>query len=126
VLDKAKDGSWGKIVVWNSPVLTALEMKVNRSWAYTGNIVMYQLKVRNTSPAPQPFKVEFPIPENTTYLRGMVRRDTNTVTWEGTVQPYGVAVSHVWVRTPARSRTEIVGTARSRMTGGRQRSVMTK
>jgi immune inhibitor A len=114
VLGKANDGSWGKIAVWNSPVMNTLEMKVNRDKAYAGNIVMYQLKVQNTSPAPQPFSVTDPLPENTAYLRGDgYDASTNTVTWEGTVQPYGVAVAQLWVRvnadTPA--GTEILNTA---------------
>jgi immune inhibitor A len=114
VVDKADDGSWGKIAVWNSPVLTNLEMKVNRDKAYAGNIVMYQLKVRNMSPVAQDFMVTDELPENTTYLRGDGYDEaTNTVTWEGTVQPYGVAVSQIWVRlnSDTEAGTEIVNTA---------------
>jgi hypothetical protein len=114
VVDKAEDGSWGKIAVWNSPVLTTLEMKVNRAQAFAGNILMYQLKVRNMSPIAQKFVVSLPIPEGTTYLRGDgYDTSTDTVTWEGTVQPYGVAVSHVWVRVDAgvEPGTEIEGAA---------------
>jgi immune inhibitor A len=114
VLDKAKDGSWGKIAVWNATSLADLEMKVNREKAYGGNILMYQLKVRNVSPAPQKFMVSDTLPENTTYLRGGgYDKVTNTVTWEGTVEPNEVKVTHMWVRVNAGAErgTEIVNTA---------------
>jgi immune inhibitor A len=114
LVDEAEDGTWGKVVVWNSPVVTTLEMKVNRDKAYAGNIVMYQLKVRNMSPVAQDFMVTDELPENTTYLRGDGYDEaTNTVTWEGTVQPYGVAVSQIWVRlnSDTEAGTEIVNTA---------------
>ena len=69
VLDKAKDGSWGKIAVWNATSLVSLEKRVNLAKARPGQKLMYQLKVRNMSPAPQPFKVSDPIPANTTYVK---------------------------------------------------------
>jgi immune inhibitor A len=114
LVDEAMDGTWGKVVVWNSPVLTTLEKKVNREKAYAGNILMYQLKVRNMSPVPQEFSVSDPLPAGTTYLRGSdYDAATNTVEWSGTVQPYGVKVTHVWVRVNAgvEPGTEIVNAA---------------
>ncbi len=38
VLDKAKDGSWGKIAVWNATSLVGLEMKVDPAKAIPGQI----------------------------------------------------------------------------------------
>ncbi len=114
LVDEAKDGTWGKVVVWNSPVLTTLEMKVSRKQAYAGNILMYQLKVRNMSPVAQWFTVNDPLPAQTTYLRGdNYNPATNSVEWSGMVEPYGVAVSHVWVRVNADAEpgTEIVNAA---------------
>jgi immune inhibitor A len=114
VVDKAKDGSWGKIAVWNSPALTTLEKKVNRSKSFAGNILMYQLKVKNLTPISQKFVVTDPIPEGTEFLwGGRYDKATNTVTWKGTVRPNGVAVAHIWVRVKrdVAAGTEIVNTA---------------
>jgi immune inhibitor A len=115
VVDKADDGSWGKIAVWNSPGATVLEKKVNREQAYAGSILMYELKVRNLSPIPQKFLVSDPIPENTEIVRrdGYYDFATNTVNWTSTVEPFGVKTHFIWVRvkpgTPG--GTEIVNTA---------------
>jgi immune inhibitor A len=98
VLDKAKDGSWGKIAVWNATSLVSLEMKVNLAKALPGQILMYQLKLRNLSPAPQPFTVSDPIPANTTYLRGdFYNATTNSIEWSGTISPDETKVSQFWV-----------------------------
>jgi immune inhibitor A len=86
VLDKAKHGSWGKIAVWNATSLASLEMKVNLARARPGQTLMYQLKVRNLSPAPQPFTVSDPIPANTTYKSGgYFNTATNSIEWTGTI-----------------------------------------
>jgi immune inhibitor A len=98
VLDKAKDGSWGKLAVWNATSLAGLEMKVNLAQAFPGQILMYELKVRNLSPAPQPFKVVDPIPANTTYLRGdYYNAATNSIEWSGMISPNETKVSQFWV-----------------------------
>jgi immune inhibitor A len=98
VLDKAKDGSWGDIAVWNAASLASLEMKVNLAQAKPGQTLMYQLKVRNLSPAPQPFTVSDPIPANTTYLRGdYYNAATNSIAWTGTIGPDETKVSQFWV-----------------------------
>jgi len=86
VLDKDKHGSWGKIAVWNATSLASLEMKVNLARARPGHTLMYQLKVRNLSPAPQPFTVSDPIPANTTYrCGGYFSAATNSIEWKGTI-----------------------------------------
>lgn len=88
VLDKAKDGSWGKIAVWNATTLAGLSMKVNLARAFPGQILLYQLKVRNLSPAPQPFKVSDPIPANATFLYGAhYNSASKSIIWSGTVAP---------------------------------------
>ena len=98
VLDKAKDGTWGKIAVWNATSLAGLEMKVNLANAFPGQILMYHLKVRNLSPAPQPFTVSDLIPANTTYLRGdYYNAATNSIEWTGTIGPNETMVSQFFV-----------------------------
>jgi uncharacterized repeat protein (TIGR01451 family) len=99
VLDKAKNGSWGEIAVWNATSLVNLEMKVNMAKAFPGQGLMYQLKVRNISPATQSFKVSDPIPANTTYWRGAYyNAATNSIEWAGTIRPKETKVLNFWVR----------------------------
>jgi immune inhibitor A len=109
VLDKAKDGSWGKIAVWNATSLAGLEMKVHLAKAFPGQILTYQLKVRNLSPAPQPFMVIDPIPANTTYLRGdYFNAATNSIEWTGTIAPTETQVLQFWVTVNADTPVDTV------------------
>jgi uncharacterized repeat protein (TIGR01451 family) len=101
-------------LVFDGNLGTTLEKTVNRDRAYAGNILRYELKIRNLTPVQQTFMVSDPLPENTE----IVRREnydpaTNTVEWNGVVGPYGFQVYYVYVRvapgTPG--GTEIVNTA---------------
>jgi uncharacterized repeat protein (TIGR01451 family) len=86
VLDQASDGSWGRIAVWNAASLGKLEMSVNKSKVSAGQTLVYQLTVRNLSPAPQPFSVSNPIPTFTTYLSGNYYDPAaNSIEWTGTI-----------------------------------------
>jgi immune inhibitor A len=99
VIDQAKDGSWGDIAVWNATTLASVEMKASLDAAFPGQTLMYQLKVRNDSPAPQPFTVIDPIPANATFLRGdYYNADTNSIEWAGTISPSETKVTQFWVR----------------------------
>jgi immune inhibitor A len=98
VLDKAKNGSWGKIAVWNATSLVGLQMKVDVLKASPRRVLTYQLKVRNLGPAPQPFTVSDPIPVNTTYFQGkFYNPDTNSIEWTGIISPNQTKVLQVWV-----------------------------
>jgi immune inhibitor A len=98
VLDKAKDGTWGKIAVWNATHLVGLHMWAHQDQGHKGTIVRYTLKVRNLSPAPQPFTVIDPIPANTTYVQGRYYNSaTNQIEWTGTVRANETEVLNVWV-----------------------------
>jgi immune inhibitor A len=99
VIDQAKDGSWGDIAVWNATTLASVEMKASLDAAFPGQTLMYQLKVRNDSPAPQPFTVIDPIPANATFLRGdYYNADTNSIEWAGTISPSETKVTQFWVK----------------------------
>lgn len=88
VLDKAQDGSWGKIAVWNATSLASLEMTANAIKVATRQVLVYQLKVQNLGPAPQPFTVRDLIPAKTTYLSGLYfNAATNSIEWKGTIGP---------------------------------------
>jgi immune inhibitor A len=102
VLDKARDGSWGKIAVWNATSLAGLAVKVDKATAQAGDTLTYQLKVRNLGPAPQPFTVSDPIPANTTYRSGKhYVAATNSIEWAGTVKPNQTLVATFSVRVNA-------------------------
>jgi immune inhibitor A len=86
VLGKAPDGSWGRIAVWNATSLAGLQVSVNLAKASPGQKLVYQLKVRNLGPAPQPFTVRDPLPANTTYLSGdYFNAATKSIVWTGTI-----------------------------------------
>ena len=86
VLDKAEDGSWGKIAVWNATALTKLGVGATPTKVKRGATLMYTLSVRNLGPAPQPFAVSDPIPANTTYrMGGYYDPAKNSIEWTGTV-----------------------------------------
>jgi len=88
VLDKAQNGSWGKIAVWNGTSLVSLEKKVNLTRTGPGGTLKYELKVRNLTPATQSFKVSDPIPANTRYKSGSCyKAATNSIEWAGTLGP---------------------------------------
>jgi immune inhibitor A len=114
VVQKAKDGSWGQIAVWNSEGLTKLEVKVNLKEVFPGKTLVYQFKVKNATRVAQSFTVRDPLPANTQYQKGNYYNPaTNSIEWSGTVAPGGVKVGQVWVTvnpdTPA--GTVIVNTA---------------
>ena len=102
VLDKAKDGSWGKIAVWNATSLASLKMDVSLAKAAPGQQLVYVLTVKNLGPAPQPFMVKDPIPANTTYANGKhYNSATNAIEWSGTINPNQTMVSTFAVKVNA-------------------------
>jgi uncharacterized repeat protein (TIGR01451 family) len=106
VLDKARDGSWGKIAVWNATSLVGLQMKVSQAKVLPGGFLKYELKVRNLGPAPQPFTVSDPIPANTTYFGDghshhhddYYNAATNSIEWTGTIGPNQTREIEFWVK----------------------------
>jgi immune inhibitor A len=99
LVDQAEDGTWGKVVVWNSNAVTTLEKTVNREQAYTGSILEYQLKVQNLTPVTQEFTVTDPIPANTEVVRSInYNPATNAIEWSGVLEPWGFKTFYVYVR----------------------------
>jgi immune inhibitor A len=102
VLDKALNGSWGKIVVWNAKSLGSLEMKVNLAEVTPGQTLKYQIKVTNTSPARQSFTVTNAIPANTKFQKGPgYHADSNSIIWTGVLKPNQTKVINFWVKVNA-------------------------
>ena len=99
VVDKARDGSWGLIKLWNSPAVLDLTMQVHPTVARPGHIIQYTLKIVNTTPVSQSFELNNPIPENTTFFNGRYyKHSTNSILWKGTVSPYRTQYLVFWVR----------------------------
>ena len=99
VTGKANDGSWGKLVVWNSKNLGSLKMKASSAVIKPGQYITYKIQVHNTSPASQPFTLEDRIPKGTTYYKGLYfKASTNSIKWTGTLQPNETKVIEFWVR----------------------------
>jgi len=93
VVDKAKDGTWGKIAVWNSPALLKANVKVNKAQARPGQMLTYMVTLRNTTPASQSFALDAPIPANTAFVHGMYYDAAkNSIHLEGKLPPYGMRV----------------------------------
>jgi len=89
VVDKATDGSWGLIRVWNSPTLLDLQKTSHISRARPGELIKYTLKVVNTTPVAQRFVLNDPLPADVTIVNGgpFYDADTNSIHWEYWVPP---------------------------------------
>lgn len=98
VVNQAKDGSWGMIQVWNSPNVLELDKEVNKAEANPGQTLKYTLKIYNTTPVRQSFVLDDPVPEHTSFVKGgHYDTDSNSMHWEGWLDPYEKAVLHFWV-----------------------------
>jgi uncharacterized repeat protein (TIGR01451 family) len=99
VTDKARDGTWGMIKVWNSPTLVDLEKYVRTTHARPGGYLKYTLKVVNKTPVFQPFVVDDPLPANTTFIYGRYYDPVNKrIHWTGQLAPYQTRDIDFWVR----------------------------
>lgn len=99
VTAKAKDGKWGLIQTWNAKDLTQASIKVNKTEAKPGAMLIYSIKVKNTSPVMQKVSVASPIPAGTTYVFGYgYKKDVKEVQWSGMLPPMGVRVLTYAVR----------------------------
>ena len=99
ILQKAHDGSWGRIAFWNAQSLADLSMRASLAKAKPGQLVEYDLRVKNLGPAAQPFTVTDAIPAHTTYAGGgSYDAASGSVRWTGIVNPDQVRVLHLWLK----------------------------
>jgi len=84
VVDKARDGKWGVISVWNSPTVLELVKRVSPAEVKPGHTLTYTLKVTNTTPVSQTFELNDPIPTNTRFNRGRYDDHDSKVSYEFT------------------------------------------
>jgi uncharacterized repeat protein (TIGR01451 family) len=101
VVDKAHDGTWGMIKVWNSSTVLDLDKRVSAAKAKPGGLIRYTLKVVNKTPVDQSFEVNDPIPANTTFSWVWGRyydHANNRIHWTGSVAPYRTEYLDFWVK----------------------------
>jgi immune inhibitor A len=99
VVDKAADGSYGKIAVWNSTALEAASVTANPTSVKAGGTVTLQVKVRNITPIAQAYTITSSIPANTTYQSGGKKGLTgDSVVWSGSLAPGAQTVLTYTVR----------------------------
>jgi immune inhibitor A len=84
VVDKARDGKWGVLSVWNSPTVLELVKRVSPAEVKPGHTLTYTLKVTNTTPVSQTFDLNDPIPANTHFNRGRYDDHDSRVSYEFT------------------------------------------
>ncbi len=102
VVKQHYSGDKAKIMVWNSPALLELEKLVKQDTARPGRTLKYRLTVRNPTPIDQPFVLNDPIPENTTFVWGRYYDpDTNSIHKEGTLRPGRTFRTTFYVRVDA-------------------------
>lgn len=88
VTDQAKDGSWGKIAVWNSPLVADLQIGASKAQVTAGKMITYTLTVKNQTPVSQSFELTDPIPAYTTILQSQYFDPaSNAIHWKGTLLP---------------------------------------
>jgi hypothetical protein len=100
VVNQASNGSWGQIMVWNSTnsMLVDLDKTVRTIKARPGGFLKYSLKVVNKTPVFQPFVVDDPIPDNTTFVWSPYYDAVNNrIHWSGILAPYQNRGISFWV-----------------------------
>jgi len=70
VLEEAQDLSWGKVHVWNNTDTVLGEMTVDKEMAVPGDILTYELKLKDTASAKSLSTIDIPIPAGTTFVPG--------------------------------------------------------
>ncbi|HEX2981117.1 MAG TPA: M6 family metalloprotease domain-containing protein [Anaerolineaceae bacterium] len=92
IIRQARDGSWGKIAIWNSKQVIDLSVRVNRSTVLPGAKLSYLLTVKNKTPVLQSMTVIDPLPEYTAYKGGPYFDEaSNSFIWNVTLAPYASA-----------------------------------
>jgi immune inhibitor A len=84
VVDKAVDGTWGVIQVWNSPALLDLQMTADKTTAQPGEVIKFALKVVNKTSVVQKFVLHNSLPPYVTVQNGgsFYNAATNSITWD--------------------------------------------
>ena len=89
-------------------------MKASLSKTRAGQLIEYDLKLKNLGPAEQPFTVTDAIPAQATYVAGgSYDASSGAVQWKGTVGPNRVVVLHLllMVKRGTPSHTVVTNTA---------------
>jgi uncharacterized repeat protein (TIGR01451 family) len=94
IVDKATDGSWGMIKMWNSPALVNVTKTVNKTEAPAGTVLKYTIKVKNLSPVNQKITINDPLPAQVTFKSplSVFNSTQNAVVWSGWLRPNATRV----------------------------------
>jgi uncharacterized repeat protein (TIGR01451 family) len=70
VLEEADDLSWGRVQVWNDTSTFLGELTVDKAEAVPGDVLTYDLRVKDTGSARLPSTIDIPIPEGASFVPG--------------------------------------------------------
>lgn len=84
VLQKARNGSWGKLAVWNAKSLVKVKVARTPASVAAGGVITYTLTVTNRGPAAQSFRLENGMPKGATYRSGKYFNAVrDSIVWKG-------------------------------------------
>jgi immune inhibitor A len=70
VIEEAEDLSWGKLKVWNDTDTFLGWMKVDKEKALPGDVLTYEVLIKDAASAKALTSVDIPIPEGTAFVEG--------------------------------------------------------
>jgi hypothetical protein len=70
VIEEAQDLSWGKLRVWNDTDTFLGWMKVDQEKALPGDVLTYEVHIKDAASSKSLTSVDIPIPEGTTFVEG--------------------------------------------------------
>jgi len=73
VVEEAADLSWGKVVVWNNTDTFLGEMTVDKETAAPGDVLTYQIHIKDAASVSALGTIEIPIPKGTTFVQGSLK-----------------------------------------------------
>jgi uncharacterized repeat protein (TIGR01451 family) len=82
------DGRYAVISTWNSPSVGSMALTANKAAVKVGDQVTFTLALRNETPVLQRWGVTLPMPEGTTFVKGLsYDRGTRSIAWDGLILP---------------------------------------
>jgi len=91
VVEEASDVSWGKVRIWNNTDTFLSTVSVDKDMAPPGDVLTYEIHIKDAASTSALGTVDFLIPANTTYVAGSVNGGRY---FEDSTKP-GVAIGHI-------------------------------
>ncbi len=73
VCEEALDLSWGKVSVWNDTETLISSLYVDKQEAGPGDVLTYELNLKDAASVPTVAVLEIPIPKGTTFIQGSLQ-----------------------------------------------------